>query len=125
MAEGLLKAFRPQWEVFSAGVAPAGAVSRRTIRAMREIGIDISQNKPKHVDRFLSQSFDYVITVCDHAKESCPIFTGDVKNKVHIGFADPTKISGDPEEVFREFRRIRDDMKRELEKFAESITEEK
>jgi arsenate reductase len=121
MAEVFLKKLKPEWEVFSAGTFPASAVSRRTIRAMQEIGIDISKNKPKNVDQFLSQSFDYVLTVCDHANETCPVFTGKVKNRIHIGFFDPTKIDGEPDEVFQEFRRVRDDMKERLQEYFQSI----
>ncbi len=121
MAEGILKKFKPEWEVFSAGTLPASAVSRRAIRAMQEIGIDISQNTPKSVDLFLTQSFDYVLTVCDHANETCPVFAGKVKNRIHIGFPDPTKIDGEPDEVFQEFRRVRDDMKEQLQEYFQSI----
>lgn len=121
MAEGFLKYFKPEWEVFSAGIDPAAAVSRRAIRVMQEIGIDISRNKPKHIDQFLSQSFDYVVTVCDHANETCPVFTGKVKNRIHIGFPDPTKMAGEPEEVIREFRRVRDDMNKQFKEFIKSV----
>jgi arsenate reductase len=121
MAEGFLKKLKPNWEVFSAGTLPASAVSRRTIRAMQEIGIDISHNIPKSIDQFLSQSFDYVLTVCDHANETCPVFIGKVKNRIHIGFPDPTKIDGDSEVVFQEFRRVRDDMKKRLQEYFQSI----
>jgi arsenate reductase len=116
MAEGLLKKLKPEWEVFSAGTIPALAVSRRAIRVMQEIGIDISQNTPKSVDQFLAQSFDTVITVCDHANETCPHFTGDVKQRVHMGFPDPTKMDGEPVAVFQEFRRVREEMRLQFSK---------
>ena len=121
MAEGFLKYFKPEWEVVSAGIEPAATVSRRTIRVMQEIGIDISRNNPKRIGQFLSQSFDYVVTVCDHANETCPVFTGKVKNRIHIGFPDPTKMTGEPEEVSGEFRRVRDDMNRQLKEFIQSV----
>jgi len=121
MAEGILKKLKPEWEVFSAGTIPASTVSRRAIRSMQEIGIDISHNIPKSIDQFLSQSFDYVLTVCDHANETCPVFTGKVQNRIHIGFPDPTKIDGDPEVVFQEFRRVRDGMKERLQEYFQSI----
>jgi len=114
MAEGFIKTFRPEWNVFSAGTLPAASVSRRTIRAMQAIGIDISQNMPKSVGPFLTQSFDCVLTVCDHANETCPVFTGEVKKRIHIGFPDPTKINGEPEEVFQYFIQVRDDMEKRL-----------
>jgi arsenate reductase len=88
---------------------------------MQEIGIDISRNKPKHIDQFLSQSFDYVITVCDHANETCPVFIGKVKKRMHLGFRDPTKMTGEPEEVFLEFRRVREDMNKQLKEFIQSV----
>lgn len=121
MAEGLIKYLKPEWKVFSAGIDPAAAVSRRSIRVMQEIGIDISRNKPKHIDQFLSQSFDYVITVCDHANEICPVFIGKVKKRMHLGFRDPTKMTGEPEEVFLEFRRVREDMNKQLKEFIQSV----
>ena len=120
MAEGFIKYLKPEWKVFSAGIEPATAVSRRSIRVMQEIGIDISQNKPKHIDKFLMQSFDYVITVCDHANEACPVFIGKVKKRMHLGFRDPTKMTGEPEEVLLEFRRVRDDMNKQLKEFVRS-----
>jgi arsenate reductase (thioredoxin) len=116
MAEGILKSLDPALQVFSAGTKPAEAVSRRTINVMKEIGIDISKEHPKNVDQFLTLAFDYVITVCDNANESCPVFTGVVKNRLHIGFPDPTKYEGDPEKVLEEFRRVRDEI---MEKFTE------
>ncbi len=121
MAEGFIKSFKPEWEVFSAGIDPAAAVSRRAIRAMQEIGIDISKNKPKNVDEFLTQAFDYVLTVCDYANETCPVFIGKVKKMIHIGFPDPTKMIGEQEKVFQEFRRVRDDMSKRLNEFVSTV----
>jgi arsenate reductase len=116
MAEGILKSLDPVLQVFSAGTKPAEAVSRRTINVMKEIGIDISKEHPKNVDQFLTLAFDYVVTVCDNANEACPVFTGVVKNRLHISFPDPTKYEGDPEKVLEEFRRVRDEIN---EKFTE------
>ncbi|MDP4281553.1 MAG: arsenate reductase ArsC, partial [Bacteroidota bacterium] len=79
MAEGFLKSFDSRLEVYSAGTQPAPNANLIAVAAMNEVGIDISQNKPKSVDLFLSDSFDYVITVCDNARESCPVFFGKVK----------------------------------------------
>jgi arsenate reductase len=84
MAEGFLKTFAPKAEVFSAGTAPSANVHPLAIKVMHERGIDISRTAPKSVDQFLSQSFDYVITVCDSARESCPVFTGAVTTRLHI-----------------------------------------
>ena len=86
MAEGYLKSFDNRLEVFSAGTEPGSSVHPRAIQVMQEEGIDLSQNKPKAVSEYLHEEFDYVITVCDDAKESCPVFTGKVKNRLHIGF---------------------------------------
>jgi arsenate reductase len=110
MAEGFLRSFGGDLEVFSAGVSPALRVSSRAIQVMQEEGIDISAHTPKAVDRFLGESFDYVITVCDHAKETCPNFTGPVKHRMHIGFDDPAEATGSAEEVLAEFRRVRDEI---------------
>ena len=121
MAEGILKSLDPTLQVFSAGVEPAVAVSRRAIKVMQEIGIDISAQYPKNVNQFLARSFDYVITVCDHANETCPVFSGVVKNREHLGFSDPTKYEGDSAEVLQEFRRVRDEIKEQFSKFYNKI----
>jgi arsenate reductase len=117
MAEGFLRSFDETLEVFSAGTAPASRVSSRAIAAMEEIGIDISGHKPKNVNEFVTQSFDYVITVCDSANELCPVFTGDVRHRLHIGFDDPSWATGTEEEVLNEFRRVRDEIKHALFRF--------
>ena len=84
-----------------------------------EKGIDISRNQPRSVDRFLSQQFDYVITVCDGANESCPAFSGSVSHRLHLGFEDPAKVVGSDGFVLDEFRRIRDEIERAFHGFAE------
>ena len=91
MAEGFLKSFNRNLDVFSAGTIPAARISSRAIQVMNELGIDISTEYPKSVDQFLGESFDYVITVCDHAKETCPVFLGNVKHRIHIDFDDPAE----------------------------------
>ena len=110
MAEGFLRHFDPTLEVFSAGTHPASRVHPRAVAVMKEVGIDISANVPKSVDQFLNLPFDYVITVCDNAKETCPVFTGSVAHRVHIGFDDPAEVVGSEEEVMGEFRRVRDEI---------------
>lgn len=107
MAEGFLKSFDENLEVFSAGTKPTTQVHPKAIEVMAELGIDLSQNKPQSVNQFLEQSFDYVITVCGGAKESCPMFTGNVKNRLHIGFEDPADATGTEGEIKTEFRKIR------------------
>lgn len=111
MAEGILKALDGDLEVYSAGTRPAERVHPKAIQVMRELGMDISDQQPKSVEQFLDQSFDYVITVCDHARESCPVFMGDVKHQRHIGFEDPAQATGSEEEVMAVFRRVRDEIR--------------
>jgi arsenate reductase (thioredoxin) len=111
MAEGFLKSFDKELEVFSAGTKPSFAVHPKAALVMNEAGIDLSKNYPKNVDKFINQSFDYVITVCGNANESCPAFIGIVKERIHIGFEDPAEAKGTEEEILNEFRRIRDEIK--------------
>lgn len=117
MAEGFLKSFSKNTEVYSAGTSPADEVHPKAIRVMAEAGIDLSSHKPKWVDEFLDESFDYVITVCDDARENCPVFSGKVKERLHMGFADPAKATGTEEEILQEFRRIRDEIKSKFYEF--------
>jgi len=117
MAEGFLKSFNRNLDVYSAGTNPAARISSRAIQVMNEVGIDISTEYPKSVDQFLGESFDYVITVCDHAKETCPVFLGNVKHRIHIGFDDPAEARGTEEEIRSEFRRIRDEIKNRFTEF--------
>ena len=100
MAEGFLKEYEG-YEAFSAGTKPAEKVNPNAIIVMKEVGIDISTHSPKLVDEYLNKEFDLVLTVCDSAKETCPIFTGKVKNRLHIGFEDPDGHSLDK---FRDVR---------------------
>jgi arsenate reductase len=121
MAEGFLKSFNPILEVYSAGTIAEGKVNPYAVKAMGELGIDISQQDPESVEKYLDQSFDYVITVCDGAKEICPIFTGNVKNRIHIGFDDPAKAKGTEEEVMPVYRKVRDQIKEDFYKFYNQI----
>lgn len=119
MAEGFLKSFDDVLEVYSAGTEPSEKVHPNAIQVMKEIGIDISKNYPKSVDEFLDKEFDYVITVCGGAKESCPAFSGKVKNRLHIGFDDPADATGTEEEILSEFIRIRDEIETDFRDFYE------
>jgi arsenate reductase (thioredoxin) len=121
MAEGFLKSFDSSLEVFSAGTKPSTNVHPKTIRVMKETGIDLSNNFPKNTSQFLGDSFDYVITVCDNAKESCPIFTGEVRHRLHIGFEDPAEASGTEEVIVAAFRKVRDEIKASFFEFYTSI----
>ncbi len=116
MAEGFLKSFHKNILAFSAGTAPSGEIHPKAIRVMNEIGIDISNGNPKSVEEFINDHFDYVITVCDGAKEVCPVFKGDVKYHLHIGFDDPADATGSEDEIITVFRRVRDEIKKDFYK---------
>jgi len=116
MAEGLLHHDAgDRFEVSSAGTKPS-RVRPEAIAVMRELGIDISGHRSKSVDEFAGQSFDYVLTVCDHAKESCPIFPGNTVT-IHWDFEDPAVLEGSQEERLALFRRVRDEMRHYLRGF--------
>lgn len=117
MAEGLLRHDAGEnFEVESAGTKPS-AVRPEAIAAMRELGIDISTHRSKHVDEFAGQHFDYVITVCDNARESCPVYFGAAE-KLHHNFEDPASLSGSEEERLTMFRRVRDELRAYLREFS-------
>lgn len=121
IAEAFLKSFDKNLEVHSAGTIPTEKVNPYAIKIMQEIGIDISKNTPKNVSDFLADEFDYVITVCDGAKESCPMFTGKVKNRLHMGFEDPADATGTESEIMSVFRKIRNQIKEEFLKFNNKL----
>jgi len=117
MAEGFLKSFDPDIQVFSAGTAPADKVHPKAMNVMKEVGIDLSAQSPNQVDEYLEEAFDFVITVCGHARDNCPVFTGNVKRQLHIGFDDPAEARGSEEQIYGEFRRIRDEIRKEFHDF--------
>ncbi|MEG8945706.1 arsenate reductase ArsC [Rosettibacter firmus] len=117
MAEGFLKSFDKNLEVYSAGTNPSNQVHPKAVQVMKEAGIDISKNYPKSVNQFLNESFDYVITVCDNAKETCPVFIGKVGKQLHIGFEDPAEATGTEEEILAVFRKVRDEIKGDFYEF--------
>ncbi|MCF7902900.1 MAG: arsenate reductase ArsC [Candidatus Marinimicrobia bacterium] len=121
MAEAFLESFDDNLIVYSAGTKPSGEVHPLAVRVMGEIGIDMSHGKPKDVEQFLDDPFDYVITVCDHAKETCPVFTGKVKQRLHLGFEDPAEASGTADEKLDVFRRIRNEIRETFENFYNEI----
>lgn len=121
MAEGIMRNLNPKMEVYSAGTRPEKQVNKYAVKVMSEIGIDISKQHPKLVDDFIFQSFDYVITVCDNAKEACPVFIGKVEKRIHIGFEDPADAKGTDEEIIIVYRKIRDQIK---ERFIKLYNEE-
>ena len=111
MAHGFLQSFSSNIEVHSAGTRPAEQVNPLAVETMLEAGIDISSHTPKDVSIYLQQEWDYVITVCGGANESCPAFTGNVKHRLHMGFEDPSEATGTPEFIKSEFRRIRNQIR--------------
>ena len=116
MAEGLLAHNAgDRFEVESAGTKP-GRVRPEAITVMKELGIDISTHRSKHVDEFKGQSFDYVLTVCDNAKENCPVFPGH-STRIHKAFQDPAALQGTEEERLALFRRVRNEIRDYLEDF--------
>jgi len=116
MAEGLLRHDAgDRFEVFSAGTKP-GHVRPEAIAVMRELGIDLTGHRSKHVDEFARQSFDYVLTVCDNAKESCPMFPASTK-AIHHSFDDPAASQGSEEERLALFRQVRDEIRMYLRAF--------
>ena len=116
MAQGFLQSFDKRLTVCSAGTQPASQVNPLAVVVMKEIGIDISSHSPTRVDKYLMDKWDYVITVCDDANETCPVFTGRVKHRLHMGFEDPSGKRGTPEYILDEFRRIRDQIKEKFYK---------
>lgn len=117
MAEGFLRFFAKDAEVYSAGTDPSGQVHPKAIQVMKEVNIDISAHSPKSVDEFIDKEFDYVITVCDGARESCPVFTGKVKHRMHIGFIDPAEATGSEQEILTVFRNVRDQIRNDFFRF--------
>jgi arsenate reductase len=118
MAEGLLRHDGgDRFEVFSAGTKPS-QVRPEAIAVMRELGIDITGHRSKSVDDFAGQNFDYVLTVCDSAKESCPVFPGKAVS-LHHNFKDPAAFVGSEKERLDLFRRVRDDLRSYLKHLAE------
>lgn len=121
MAEGLLRAAAGDLvDVRSAGSKPAGLVQPRAIEVLQEIGIDISGQRSKHVSEFFDQRVATVITVCGEADDACPLFPGQA-TRHHWAFRDPTHMAGSEEEILREFRRVRDKMKRIFDAYAAGL----
>ena len=116
MAEGLMKHLQGhKFEVYSAGVEPKG-VHPAAIQVMKEMGIDISQQKSKHIDDLQGKEFDYIITLCDHAAQNCPVFSGK-GIKLHRSFPDPAAVQGREQEALEAFRKVRDELKQFILRF--------
>lgn len=111
MAHGFLQSFDKEIQVASAGTEASGKLNQKAVEVMRKIGIDISHHTSNSVDLYLNEEWDYVITVCGGANENCPTFSGKVKQRLHIGFDDPSHAEGTPEFIQSEFYRVRDEIK--------------
>jgi len=120
MAEAILQSFDKSLFVVSAGTKPEWEVNPRAAKVIEELGLSLEGHVPKNVNDFINEEFDYVITVCDSARQICPIFTGKVKHKLHIGFEDPANAVGTEEEKLEFYRKIRDQI---IEKFSELYKE--
>ncbi len=117
MAEGFMRHYYGEkFNAYSAGISPS-VVNPKAIEVMKEIGIDISEQTSKSVEYFVDKSFDYLITVCDHARETCPLFTGEVKTRLQWGFEDPADANGTQEEILRKFREVRNLIKDKILEF--------
>lgn len=111
MAHGFLQSFDPSLQVYSAGTEASGRLNRKAVEVMMEAGIDISHHTSDQVDKYLGDDWDYVITVCGGANEVCPAFPGKVKNRLHIGFDDPSHATGSQEFINSEYHRVRDEIR--------------
>ena len=122
MVHGFMESFDKNLYVRSAGTEASGKLNPKAVAVMSEIGIDISNHTSDSVDLYLNQEWDYVITVCGGANESCPAFMGNVKHRLHIGFDDPSHATGTDDFIWNEFIRVRDEIKKGFYKFyAEEI----
>lgn len=125
MAQGFLQSFDKRMEIFSAGTEPATRINPTAVKVMKEAGIDISKNKPKNVDQYLNEAWDYVITVCDDANEACPFFPGKVRNRLHMGFEDPSKVKGSYIEIMNAFYNTRNEIRDEFYRLFETEIKKK
>jgi arsenate reductase len=111
MAHGFLQSFDKSLIVCSAGTQASGKLNEKAVQVMQEAGIDISYHTSDSIEKYLNEEWDYVITVCGGANEACPAFFGKVKNRLHIGFDDPSHAQGTSEFIMSEFYRVRDEIK--------------
>lgn len=125
MAHGFLQSFDSALKVCSAGTQVSGRLNEGAVKAMAEAGIDISGHTSDPVEKYLAEEWDYVITVCGGANETCPAFTGVVRKRLHIGFDDPSHAVGSEAFIESEFRRVRDEIRREFHRlYVDEIKEE-
>lgn len=117
MAHGFLQSFDHRLTVCSAGTQASGKLNPDAVKAMAEAGVDISQHTSDPVEKYAADEWDYVITVCKGANENCPAFSGKVKRRLHLGFDDPSNVSGTPEFIQSEFRRVREEIRLTFRRF--------
>lgn len=125
MAHGFLHSFDNRLNVFSAGTEASGKLNPKAVEVMKEAGIDISHHTSDSVEIYLDKDWDYVITVCGGANENCPVFPGKVKNRLHIGFDDPSFATGSPEFIQSEYYRVRDEIRNAFYKLYKNELAEK
>ena len=110
MAHGFLQSFDERLRVYSAGTEASGKLNSKAVEVMRGVDIDISHHTSDPVAKYIDEEWDYIITVCGGANENCPVFPGRVKNRLHIGFDDPSFATGSPEFIRNEYLRVRDEI---------------
>lgn len=121
MAHGFLQSFDERILVESGGTEASGKLNSGAVKAMAEIGIDISNHTSDSVNKFRNEEWDYVITVCGGANENCPAFFGKIKHRLHIGFDDPSHATGSEEFIWSEFKRVRDEIKNSFEELYQNL----
>lgn len=124
MAHGFLQSYAPSWTIASAGTEASGKLNAKAVDVMHEVGIDISHHTSDSVDKYINDEWDYVITVCGGAKETCPTFTGVVKHRLHIGFDDPSETVGTTEEIYADFIRVRNQIRTTFYELYNKIKED-
>jgi arsenate reductase len=125
MAQGFLQSFDKRLQVFSAGTEPATRINPTAVEVMKKAGIDISKHTPKHIEQYLNEEWDYVITVCDDANETCPVFPGKVRHRLHMGFEDPSKTKGSYSEIMTSFYDVRNEIRDEFYELFETEIKKK
>jgi arsenate reductase len=125
MAHGFLQSFDENLYVRSGGTEPASRINPKAVEVMADLGIDISNHTPHLVDEYLDEEWEYVITVCDHANETCPAFLGKVQHRLHLGFEDPSNATGTPEFIHSEYVRIRDQIHNVFLRFFNEVIQDR
>ena len=125
MAHGFLQSFDENLYVRSGGTEPAAMINPKAVEVMADLGIDISHHTPHLVDEYLDEEWEYVITVCDHANETCPAFLGKVQHRLHLGFEDPSNATGTPEFIHSEYVRIRDQIHNVFLRFFNEVIQDR